>query len=173
MDRIERLHPRVVVLAQQGADETAVAGVIEVEAHVVLAAVDDVDQNLALVGSPGDSGEVSLGSEVPDVQGAQDMPEGVADAEVNLLRRHAVHGIAYALEAACAGIYVQQGELAHGAFVHPEHCQEVTIGRGEPALGESELVARRDHAIADGRVVRRRQDGDDGTGWSVEGTGGS
>ena len=148
-DALEGLHPGGVVLAEEGPEEGAVGSVVDIEVEAVLAAVDDLDEKPAAVGSPGDAGEVALVGEVGDLKGIEDITQGVADAKADVLGGHAVHGITYAFEAAGAGGDVQQGELADGAFIDPVNGQTAAVGRRVVSAVYAELVAGRDLAVCD------------------------
>ena len=84
LDEVEallRLHPGIVVLGEQGTDKRPVRGPVHVEPEIVLRTVEHLHEDIFPVRRPGHTRQIALLVEVVNLEGREDVPGGVADAD--------------------------------------------------------------------------------------------
>ena len=141
MQGILRLHPGVVFLRKNGAHEGTVRGPVLVEHHMMLLAVEDLDEDVLVVRAPADAGEVPFVGEFSGDDGAEHVAEGIADEQADMLRGHTYHRIAYLPEAARAGGDVQERELVYRGFILAVHRQQLSGRGGKDSSVYAEFIA--------------------------------
>ena len=152
-DRVQRLHPALVVLRQERADELAGGGAVLVQFHVMLGAVQDLHIDGLVVRGPADVREEALRGELRDVQVHGAALVQVVDAQGHDFRVHPVHRVLDELQLAGAGADVQEREIGDAGLVLAVE-GELPARRGpEDAAVDAELVPAHGLPVDDLAVV--------------------
>ena len=152
-DRVQRLHPAVVVLRQERADELAGGGAVLVQLHVVLGAVQDLHIDGLVVRGPADVREEAFRGKLRDVQVHGAALVQVVDAQGHDFRVHPVHRVLDELQLAGAGADVQEREVRHAGLVLAVEGEFTARRSPEDATVDAELVAAHGLSIDDLAVV--------------------
>ena len=143
------LHPGVVLLGQKGAHERAGRGIVHIEMHMVLRAVEDLDEDIPVVRAPADVGEVPLVVEIRDLHIDGRPLLRVIDSQSDVFGCHSVHRVLEGHELARTGLDVQDGEIGHPRLVLAVEGDLPPGGRPVDAFAYAELVAADGLAVGD------------------------
>ena len=93
MQRLGRLHPLFIVLSQNGFLEFSVGSPVHVQSHVLLGAVQNLDEDVAAVRRPCDIGQILVISEIVGLEINGGVLRQVVHADPHVFGSHAVHRI--------------------------------------------------------------------------------
>ena len=143
---ILRLHVPVIVVCKQSAQTLAVCGIVSVQMHVLLGAVQHLDVDAVALRPPCDVGQVAFLVKIGDIHPYGCALVNIVNSQGDYLGCHAVHGVAYLLERACAGGYVQQREQRNTALILLVERNLAAVGRYEYTTVYAEFVTA--HCLA-------------------------
>ena len=129
------------MLREQLLYQTSRLDVVHVEVHVLLPAVEHLHEYVFGVGRPRDVCKVSLLVEIRDGEIYGASGGDVVDAEIDVLRSHAVHRVLDVAQRAGAGGYVHEREVRNARFVLAVEGYLRGVGGEEYAARDAELVA--------------------------------
>ena len=153
VEGIRRLDVLTVVFGKDSADELSVVGPILVEPHVLLGTVENLDEDVSAVRTPGDVREVPVFTEVGDIHVyglARCLVDGlyevgsihrVEDSEAYPLGIHSVHRVFDVDECSRPCRNVEKGEVRHLGLVVAVEGDLVPVRGKENTAVDSELVA--------------------------------
>ena len=93
MQRLGRLHPLFIVLRQDGFLEFSIRSPVHVQSHVLLGAVQNLDEDVAAVRRPCDIGQILVISEIVGLEINGGVLRQVIHADPHVFGSHAVHRI--------------------------------------------------------------------------------
>ena len=140
-ERVLRLDEAVVMLREQLLYQTSRLDVVHVEVHVLLPAVEHLHEYVLGVGRPRDVRKVSLLVEIRDGEIYGAAGGDVVDAEIDVLRSHAVHRVLDVAQRAGTGGYVHEREVRNARFVLAVEGYLRGVGGEEYAARDAELIA--------------------------------
>ena len=146
-----RLDPGVVLLREQGPDEGPVGCIIHIEVHVMLGAVQHLDEDPGGRRIPADAGQVALVVKVRGLDPHDLLRGGIPHAQRDMLGSHPVHRILDRLQRTGPRLDVQQREVRHAGLILTVESQALSPVAPEQASVDAELVAADRSAIHDAR----------------------
>lgn len=141
IQRVQRFHPGLVVLREEGAHIVAVAGPVLVQLQVVLAAVQNLGKDVLGIRAPGDVGDIALRGEIVHLEVGGVARGKVVYAHGHFFGVHPVHGILDLPELSGAGLDVQEREPANLVLVFAVEGHGRAVRAHVPAIVDAELVA--------------------------------
>ena len=117
MQRVRRFHPFFIVLSKYGSQEFAVAGPVHIQVHMLLAPVQNLDEDQLTVRRPGNIGEVLVVAEIVRLDVCSRVFRQIVNAYAHILRAHSAHRIFYALERTGTCGDVQKREFSYLTFI--------------------------------------------------------
>ena len=147
--RVLWLYIFLVVLGEDGLYEVSCQCVIYIEFHVLLASVEDLDEDLRAVRSPADVGEVLVVAVLVHLHICCLASGDVIYSELNVFRVHSGHRVFDFFEGAGSGGDVQEREAGHFAFVLAVECHFAAVWSDEDTSVDAEFVAAYVLAVGD------------------------